>query len=418
MTNTIKFDNQSQYTRAILAGVDYGEYDAEASIRELEELAKTAKANVVAVLIQRKAAIDSSTCLGEGKLFELKELCDTQDINLVIFDHELTAVQLRNIERILNVAIIDRTMLILDIFASRANSSEGKLQVELAQLKYRLPRLSGIGISLSRLGGGIGTRGPGETKLETDRRHIRRRISKLNEELKELEKRRNLTHIRRKKDLIQTIAIVGYTNVGKSTLLNTLTNANVLAENKLFATLDPTSRGIELPDGRKVLITDTVGLIRRLPHHLIEAFKSTLEQAANADLILHVLDCSDSDYLEKAYVVEELLSELGASHIPVLKVMNKSDLLPEGLIENNKNTVFISAKNNKGINLLLAKISEKLPPTFCKMQLLIPYDKGGVLAQIRKNGKILSEEFCQDGTKVTALVHTIDIKTSEKYKLD
>lgn len=417
MTNIINHENE--LTRVILAGVDYGSYDAENSMQELEELAKTAGAIVIATLIQKKSSIDTATCLGEGKLIELKELCELQEVELVVFDHELSASQLRNIERILGVRVIDRTMLILDIFAGRAVSGEGKLQVELAQLKYRLPRLSGIGTELSRLGGGIGTRGPGETKLETDKRHIRRRISKLTEELKELENRRTLTRKRRKKDMKQTIAIVGYTNVGKSTLLNVLTNAGVLAENKLFATLDPTSRGIELPDGRNVIIIDTVGLIRRLPHHLVEAFKSTLEEAANADLVLHILDGSDSDYLEKASVVEELLSQLGASEIPVLKVMNKCDLLPEGNLPlNSKDTVFISARNNTGMNLLLAKIAETLPPAFRKMNLLVPYDKGNILAQIRKNGKILSEEFVENGTKAVALVDLLDIKTCEKFEID
>lgn len=416
MMNIINTENK--LTRVILAGVDYGVYDAENSMQELEELAKTAGAIVIATLIQKRPSIDTTTCLGEGKLIELKELCEIQEVELVVFDHELSASQLRNIEKILGVRVIDRTMLILDIFAGRAVSGEGKLQVELAQLKYRLPRLSGIGTELSRLGGGIGTRGPGETKLETDKRHIRRRISKLTDELKELENRRTLTRKRRKKDMKQTVAIVGYTNVGKSTLLNALTNAGVLAENKLFATLDPTSRGIELPDGRNVIIIDTVGLIRRLPHHLVEAFKSTLEEAVNADLILHILDGSDADYLEKASVVEELLSQLGASEIPILKVMNKCDLLPEGNLPlNSKDTVFISAKNNNGMNLLLAKIAETLPPAFRKMHLLIPYDKGGILSQIRKNGKILSEEFVENGTRAVALVDLLDIKTSEEFEI-
>ena len=259
---------ENELTRAILAGVDTGEYDAEISMDELEELAETAGAVAVCRIIQKRPAIESATILGEGKIEELSLAAKDLDAQLIIFDMELSSSQIRNIEDITSVRVIDRTMLILDIFAGRAVTNEGKLQVELAQLKYRLPRLMGIGTSLSRLGGGIGTRGPGETQLETDRRHIRRRIEKLSDELKELEKRRELSRRRRKKDSVCVGAIVGYTNAGKSTLLNALTDAGVLAEDKLFATLDLTSRAIELPDGRSLTLVDTVGLIRRLPHHL------------------------------------------------------------------------------------------------------------------------------------------------------
>ena len=280
---------ENELTRAILAGVDTGEYDAEISMDELEELAETAGAVTVCRIIQKRPAIESATILGEGKIEELSAAAKDLDAQLIIFDMELSSSQIRNIEDITSVRVIDRTMLILDIFAGRAVTNEGKLQVELAQLKYRLPRLMGIGTSLSRLGGGIGTRGPGETQLETDRRHIRRRIDKLSDELKELEKRRDLSRRRRKKDSVCVGAIVGYTNAGKSTLLNALTGAGVLAEDKLFATLDLTSRAIELPDGRSFTLVDTVGLIRRLPHHLVEAFKSTLEERR-----VRILSCTSA----------------------------------------------------------------------------------------------------------------------------
>ena len=343
---------ENELTRAILAGVDTGEYDAEISMDELEELAETAGAVTVCRIIQKRPAIESATILGEGKIEELSAAAKDLDAQLIIFDMELSSSQIRNIEDITSVRVIDCTMLILDIFAGRAVTNEGKLQVELAQLKYRLPRLMGIGTSLSRLGGGIGTRGPGETQLETDRRHIRRRIDKLSDELKELEKRRDLSRRRRKKDSICVGAIVGYTNAGKSTLLNALTGAGVLAEDKLFATLDLTSRAIELPDGRSLTLVDTVGLIRRLPHHLVEAFKSTLEEAASADIILHVCDASDPEAREKAQTTLSLLSELGCGEIPVITVLNKCDKLDYELPPA-ENTVMISAKNGTGFDELL-----------------------------------------------------------------
>ena len=286
-------ENKTSAENALLVSVDTGDFDAEVSLDELEELAKTAGAEVIGKIIQKRQHAEAATFVGYGKLAEIIMFCETQDVDLLIFDSELTPSQQRNLEKLTKVRVIDRTMLILDIFAARARSSEGKLQVELAQLKYSLPRLAGQGQALSRLGGGIGTRGPGETKLESDKRHIRRRIQKLEEELQALEKRRTLQRKRRQKDGVTSIAIVGYTNAGKSTLMNTLTDAGVLAENKLFATLDPTARALLLPDGRKVMLIDTVGLIRRLPHKLVEAFKSTLEAAAEASLILNVCDASD-----------------------------------------------------------------------------------------------------------------------------
>lgn len=401
--------------KAILVSADIGEYDCEVSVDELSELAKTAGAEEIARVIQKREAYDSATVIGEGKLTEVKELCQKLEATLLIFDCELTASQIRNIEDETDVRVIDRTMLILDIFAGRAVSREGKLQVELAQLRYRLPRLMGLGTSLSRLGGGIGTRGPGETQLETDRRHIRRRIDKLAAELKELEERRGYSRDRRKKDNVQVGAIVGYTNAGKSTLLNLLTGADVLAEDKLFATLDPTSRSIELPDGRNLMLVDTVGLIRRLPHHLVEAFKSTLEEAACADIIIHVCDVSDPDAAEKADVTLKTLAELGAAEIPVVTVLNKCDKISENIPTDDK-TAKISALKNEGIDELLEKISKNLPQTSRRMKLLLPYDKAGYTAQIRENGKVFAEDYTENGIAVDALVDIMLIKQMSEYE--
>lgn len=408
---------EKHLTRAILIGADTGEYDAESSMDELAELAQTAGAEELARVIQKREAYEAATVIGEGKLAEVKELCGSLGAELLIFDCELTASQIRNVEDETDVRVIDRTMLILDIFAGRAVSREGKLQVELAQLKYRLPRLMGIGASLSRLGGGIGTRGPGETQLETDRRHIRRRIDKLSAELKELEERRGFTRTRRKKDSVQVGAIVGYTNAGKSTLLNLLTGADVLAEDKLFATLDPTARSIELPDGRSLLLIDTVGLIRRLPHHLVEAFKSTLEEAASADIIIHVCDAADPEAAEKAEVTLRTLADLGAAEIPVVTVLNKCDLLAEHIPENST-TVKISAKNSQGIDRLLQVIAANLPETAKRMKLLLPYDKAGYTAKLRENGKVFSEEYTENGVLVDALVDQMLITHMEQYKTE
>lgn len=302
-------NNVEKKQRAVLVAVDTGEYDARVSLDELEELAVTAGAETAAKVLQKRSGFDPATVIGSGRLSEIAEFCRGDGADLVVFDCELSPAQMRNIEDACGVPVIDRTTLILDIFAQRAVTAEGKLQVELAQLRYRLPRLTGLGGALSRLGGGIGTRGPGESQLETDRRHIRRRIAALQDQLAELEKRRGLLRARRKKEGITTVAIVGYTNVGKSTLLNALTNAGVLVEDKLFATLDPTSRALSLPDGREVLLIDTVGLVRRLPHQLVEAFKSTLEEAANADLLWCVCDASSDETDEQVAVTRRLMEE-------------------------------------------------------------------------------------------------------------
>ena len=403
---------EEQPVKAILACVDTGEFDAETSIAELEDLAETAQAQVVGKIVQRKQSYDPATCMGAGRLDELKDQIAALEAELVIFDHELTGVQVRNIENILSVRVIDRTTLILDIFAQRARTKEGKLQVELAQQKYRLPRLIGLGTELSRLGGGIGTRGPGETKLETDKRHIRRRINYLEAELDELKKHRSFSRSRRKKDGILCAAIVGYTNVGKSTLLNALTDAGVLAENKLFATLDTTARSIELPDGRSVLLIDTVGLIRRLPHDLIEAFKSTLEEAASADIILNVQDLTSPERDEQAKVTNDLLNELGCGNIPKINVLNKADAAAElDTVFEDDSTVIISAKHHSGFNKLLDCISRNLPETAKRMKLLVPYDRSAFISRIRAEGKVFSEEFTDSGTLIDALV---DIKLAKE----
>lgn len=410
--NTVK-----EITRAVLVSADTGEFDAERSLDELEELSRTAGVEVAARVTQKRPAQDSATVIGSGRLEQLAEETKALDVNLIIFDCELTANQTRNIEKILDIRVIDRTTLILDIFAGRAVTKEGRLQVELAQQKYRLPRLAGKGVELSRLGGGIGTRGPGESKLETDKRHIRRRIETLEAELKELERRRELHRARRKKDNVLSAAIVGYTNVGKSTLLNALTDAGVLAENKLFATLDITSRAIELPDGRSVLLIDTVGLIRRLPHNLVEAFKSTLEEAAAADIIINLIDISAEDGYEQAQVTAELLEELGCGAIPRIDVLNKCDLLPEAEnIKCDERTVKISAKQKKGFDELLDCIARNLPETSVRGKFVIPYDKTGILNTIRIDGKILSEEYLPEGTLIDAIVDKKVLHVAEGYR--
>ena len=390
--------------KAVLVAVDTGEYDLRVSLDELEELALTAGAVTMAKMTQKRSSFEPATCIGEGRLEELAEFCRANGVDIVIFDHELSPAQIRNLEKACGIPVIDRTMLILDIFSQRAVTAEGKLQVELAQLRYRLPRLAGIGTELSRLGGGIGTRGPGETKLETDRRHIRRIISALQEQLEELEKRRGLLRARRKKDGVTTVAIVGYTNVGKSTLLNVLTNAGVLAEDKLFATLDPTSRALTLPDGRQVMLIDTVGLVRRLPHHLVEAFKSTLEEAAGADLLWCVCDISSDETEEQIAVTRDLMQELGVEDTPMLTVLNKCDRIAETPLPINSMTAVISAKTGFGFEALLRKTADALKPTHRRMRLLIPYDKTGLINEITELGKVFAQEYTETGTKLDALV--------------
>lgn len=405
------FENIERPERALLVSVDTGDFDAQASIDELEELAHTAGAEVLAKMVQKRAAPDAATFIGSGRIAELRDFCRDHEADLLIFDGELTPSQQRNIEKLTDVRVIDRTTLILDIFAARARSSEGKLQVELAQLKYTLPRLGGKGTELSRLGGGIGTRGPGESKLESDRRHIHRRIIALEKQLKAVEHRRTRLRQRRQKTGVETVAIVGYTNAGKSTLMNALTNAGVLAEDKLFATLDPTARALTLPDGRTVMLVDTVGLVRRLPHQLVEAFKSTLEEAANADLILNVCDASSPECAEHLEVTKNLLDDLGCAGKPVVSVMNKCDLAGDVYaLPAIGRTVMISALLGRGLEQLLHTITDALPASRRRVKLLLPFDMGSFAARLRKEGVIHAEEYRESGIYLEA--------TAELYLLD
>lgn len=412
------YENEVRPERAFLVSVDTGEFDAEASMSELYELTESAGARPVGAMIQKREKPDGATCIGSGRLEELKEVCQSQEIDLIIFDCELSPTQIRNLEFETEVRIIDRTMLILDIFASRARSREGKLQVELAQLKYLLPRLTGKGAAMSRLGGGIGTRGPGESKLETDRRHIRRRLESLREQLAQVEQHRNQLRRRREKEGIITAAIVGYTNAGKSTLMNTLTDAGVLAEDKLFATLDPTSRALKLPNGVSVMLIDTVGLVRRLPHHLVEAFHSTLEEAALADMILNVCDASSPEAQVHLEVTRKLLADLGCTGRPVIPVMNKCDLVPSLLdIPMIGNAVRISAKTGEGIGDLLVAVEENLPVSLRRVCLLLPFDQAGLVAQIRKDHVLYQEEYRPDGIFVSALLDPVLYGRVREYEI-
>lgn len=408
------YENSQSPERALLIGVDTGEYNAEISMEELALLSETAGAEIIGTVIQKLEAPSPATYIGSGRMSEVATFCRNNDIDLIIADSELTPSQINNIETKTDTRVVDRTMLILDIFAARARSSEGKLQVELAQLKYSLPFFSGRGKSMSRLGGGIGTRGPGESKLESDKRHIRRRIHSLSEELKRVEKRRDLIRSRRKKDGVITVAIVGYTNAGKSTLMNTLTSAGVLSEDKLFATLDPTARRLTLPSKREVMLVDTVGLVRRLPHQLVDAFKSTLEEAKNADLILNVCDASSDECAEHLSVTSSVLKELGADNIPVISVMNKCDKLQNAYdMPVIGKTVMISAVKNEGIDRLLEVIEDSLPKTKARAILLVPFSEGHILGEIRKTGVVYSESYKENGTRLDALV---DIDYLEKIK--
>ena len=407
------YENSREPETAVLVGIDMGLYNAEVSMDELEELARTAGAVVVAKIIQKRDKPDTATYVGSGRLEEIKHFTESNSVDLLIFDGELTPSQQRNIEDETDIRVIDRTTLILDIFAARARSNEGKIQVELAQLKYSLPRLGGKGAEMSRLGGGIGTRGPGESKLESDRRHIRRRIQSLQEELVQIAKRREQLRARREKDGVETVAIVGYTNAGKSTLMNALTNAGVLAENKLFATLDPTSRALTLPDGRTVMLIDTVGLVRRLPHQLVDAFRSTLEEAANATVILNLCDASDECCTEHLNVTMNLLAALGCADKPIISVLNKCDLCGGSFVLPAQGEfIMISAKTGEGLGNLLAKIQLSLPLTRKKAELLIPYSDGGLVNYIREEGVLIKEDYRADGIYVKAVV---DVRFLDKH---
>lgn len=396
--------------RVILVGVSLDDSDhVEESLDELNELVKTAGAESVGRLIQNREQIHPGTYIGKGKILELKDLIWELEATGIVCDDELSPVQMKNLQDELDVKVMDRTLIILDIFAARASTSEGKIQVELAQLKYRQTRLTGFGTAMSRLGGGIGTRGPGEKKLEIDRRLIKNRIAQLNRELKEVKRHREVTRDHRSKSHAPVAAIVGYTNAGKSTLLNTLTGAEILAEDKLFATLDPTTRGCKLPSGQEILLTDTVGFIRKLPHHLIEAFRSTLEEAKYADMIFHVVDASNPQMDEQMYTVYETLQNLGVTDKPIITIFNKQDRLEnESIVRDFKAdyTVKISAKTGAGLNDLLEAAEALLREQKVEIEAVYEYKEAGKIQLIRKYGELREEEYREDGIFVRAYVPT------------
>ncbi len=390
--------------------------ECERSLNELENLLNVAGGEAFARIIQVKDSFDARTCIGKGKVQEIADICRNNGIELVVFDFELSPAQIRNLENDIgcDVRILDRSMLILDIFALHATSGEGKLQVELAQLKYSAPRLTGHGSELSRQGGGIGTRGPGESKLETDRRHLKEKISALKERLKELEENRAVMRAKRDRSSIPKIGIVGYTNAGKSMLLNKLTGADVLSENKLFATLDATTRKAELPSGESVLFTDTVGFIRKLPHHLVRAFKSTLDEVCYSDVLLIVSDINDTEVMEHIKVTEQVIEELGAADKPKIYVYNKCDLYEGALAGNNtENTVFISAKTGKGIDSLLDVIERELSRLKRNYKLLVPYDRQTIVNALYANYTVISTEYVDNGVLVEA---TLDERGRGMYR--
>lgn len=393
--------------RVILVGVQVNDNeDTKESLDELEELAQTAGAVTVGKVIQNREAIHPGTYIGKGKIEEVRALVLALDATGIICDDELSPAQLNNLERELDCKVMDRTLLILDIFAARAVTSEGKIQVELAQLRYRSARLVGLRESLSRLGGGIGTRGPGEKKLESDRRLIRTRISALKEELSHVEKHRELIRARRDRGTMKTAAIVGYTNAGKSTLLNKLTGSEVLSENKLFATLDPTTRTLNLDDGQQILLTDTVGFIRKLPHHLVEAFKSTLEEAKYADYIIHVVDAANPQVETHMHIVYETLRELGVLGKKTITLFNKQDLEGASQLRDFKAdyTLKISAKTGEGLDSLKALLEKLLSEEQIYIERLFPYSEAGKIQLIREFGQLLSEEYTDTGIAVKARV--------------
>ncbi|MDR3086323.1 MAG: GTPase HflX [Christensenellaceae bacterium] len=397
--------------RALLVGL--GDSPDSQALMELSRLAETAGAEVVGRFNQNRQKVDTATYIGSGKAEELSLIAQSLDADLMIFDDELSGAQVRNLEELLPCRVVDRTALILDIFARRASSREGRLQVELAQMRYRLPRLTGLGTALSRLGGGIGTRGPGETKLEVDRRRIRRRMTDIERELAELERQRDLRRSRRERHEMPVAALVGYTNAGKSSLLNRLSGADVLAEDKLFATLDPVTRRVRLPGGTRCLLTDTVGFINKLPHDLVRAFHSTLEEAAHADLLLIVRDVSDDHFAMQGEVVEEVLRELGAAETPRLYLLNKADRAPE-IQPEREDTLLISATEGQGIEELLQKIEEKLLAASFVEEFFVPYARGEVMAFLRGAGQLQSEEYGENGSLMRVRLSAADRERAKK----
>jgi len=425
MENDAREINKNISDRTVLVGVVTQKEsieDIEKSLDELEGLLSTAGGECVARLTQSREAPDVRTVIGSGKAAELAYICACQDITLVVFDTELSPSQIRNVEDIVGdkVRVIDRSMLILDIFALHAVTGEGKLQVELAQLKYTAPRLIGKGAQLSRLGGGIGTRGPGESKLETDRRHLQRRIQALEAQIAEMDKNRRTMRAARERSGIREVAIVGYTNAGKSTLLNYLTDAGILAEDKLFATLDPTTRKFTLPCGETILLTDTVGFIRKLPHHLVRAFRSTLEAAVSADVLLILTDASDPEFKEQLEVTEGLLEELGATGKPILYVFNKCD---KGMSELGRvgreapdvKVAFISAKTGQGIELMVERLEQIITDGKRRIEFVIPNRDAGALNTLYRLATVESVEYGNDSITATALVDSKTLGMMKKY---
>lgn len=402
------YELKEEQERVVLVGVQTQDGDdTEESLKELEELVKTAGAVSVGTVIQGREAIHPGYYVGTGKLEEIRMAADAYHATGIVCDDELSPSQMNNLERELGLKIMDRTVVILDIFAARANTSEGKIQVELAQLRYRAARLTGLGTSMSRLGGGIGTRGPGEKKLEMDRRLIKARISQLKKELEQVKRHRELLREGRKRENIKTAAIVGYTNAGKSTLLNTLTDACVLEEDKLFATLDPTTRVLELPGKQKIYLTDTVGFIRKLPHHLIEAFKSTLEEAKYADFIIHVVDASNPQMEEQMYVVYETLQELGVQDKKMVTLFNKQDkLTDEGIFRDFKADYVIktAVKTGQGLEELKKVLEKLLTEDQIYIERVLDYQEAGQVQLIRKYGQLISEEYTEAGIEIKARV--------------
>ncbi len=419
-------DIATENERAVLVGLELikerqgnSKEEAERSLDELGELARTAGLVVLDSVLQRKSARDAAFFAGRGKIEELGLRLQELGADTLVFDDELSGAQIRNIEELTGAKVLDRTMLILDIFAQRARSKEGKLQVELAQLKYRLPRLTGMGGQLSRLGGGIGTRGPGEKKLETDRRHIRRRVSVLEEELDIIARRRELTRDSRRRNSTPVAALVGYTNSGKSTLMNRLCSSDVLVEDKLFATLDPTARKLILPNGMEIILVDTVGFIRKLPHELVEAFKSTLEEAVSADLLLHVVDVSDEEAEVHVKVAENIMRGLGAVGKPVLLLLNKLDKAAgserAAALHYGGNTLEISALNGVGMDALLTAMSETLVPDEEELLMQIPYSEGWVMPYLHENGTVLAQDYSQEGVSVKVRLKRSKVERIREY---
>lgn len=416
----MEFDKPKK-ERAVLVGLrchSFGmdENADEETLAELAALVETAGAETVAMTLQTRPAPDARTFIGEGKAQEVKELAEANEADLIIFDNELSPSQMRVLEEMTDKTVLDRSALILDIFAQRARTGEGKLQVELAQYQYILPRLAGLGHAMSRLGGGIGTRGPGESKLESDRRHIRRRIDKLREDLEQVRQVRAVQRRQRKKTELPLVAIVGYTNAGKSTLLNLLTDAGIEANDRLFDTLDPTTRKKRISDTQEILLSDTVGFIHKLPHHLVSAFKATLEELAYADLLLHVVDVSDPNWEIHAATVDKVIEQLGAQEIPRVMVYNKADKCDE--LPAARDGVLFSAKTGEGTEALLAAIEKALGRGKHEMHLCIPYSDGAALDVLHREGQVTSVEYGEAGTLVTVIVDDKLCGQMQKYRVE